>query len=133
MVGQWETVITSKPDGETFRSVQDRKWSKQGEFVISEEINIATKKESHYLVTYDPNAKRYRGVFVDERNAVILLGTWNEEAQTMTWVSAEGAPAKHTATQRFIDKDHVEWSMTVTGPEGQLFVELSAKQSRRTE
>lgn len=131
MVGNWETVITAKPAGETFKTVQDRKWSKEGKFVLSEDMNVETKEESHYLVTYDPNAKRYRGVFVGEKNAVILLGTWNEDSQTMNWVSAEGTPAKHTATHRFIDKDHIEWSMVVTAPDGKVLLDLSAKQTRR--
>ncbi len=49
----------------------------------------------------------------------------------MKWNGTDAAGVKHAGKVRFIDKDHVEWSMVVTGPKGKVVVELSAKQIRR--
>jgi hypothetical protein len=36
----------------------------------------------------------------------------------MKWNGTDAAGVKHAGNVRFIDKDHVEWLMVVTGPEG---------------
>jgi hypothetical protein len=131
-IGDWDSAVTVKATGETSKNVESKRWSKQGEFLISEDENLTTKKESHFLVTYDPNAKVYRACYIDEGNAQVFLGTWDKNTQTMKWISPEGSFARHEGTQKFIDKDHIEWSMVVTGPDGKVFVELSAKQTRRS-
>ena len=130
-IGTWETVFTIKATGEQINSVENRKWSQKGRFVLSEDLNASTGKEAHFLITYDPNVRLYRSCFIEEGNAVVLLGTWDEDTATMKWNSTDAHGTKHAATYRFIDKDHVEWSMAVTGPDGKVLVELSANQERR--
>jgi hypothetical protein len=130
-IGDWQTEIIVKPTGEKFNTTESRKWSREGQFVLSEDLNLSTKKEAHFLLTYDPSAKVYRACYIDEGNAQIFLGTWDKDNETMKWTSPDGASSKHTGTYRFIDKDHVEWSMVVTGPDGKVLVELSAKQIRK--
>jgi hypothetical protein len=130
-IGEWETVVTNKTTGQTFNTVESRRWSRLGEFVLSEDQNLSTKKEAHFLITYDPNAKVYRACFIEEAGAALLLGTWDNKAQMMKWTSPPEVSAKFTGTHRIIDKDHTEWSMKVTGSDGKVFVELSGKQSRR--
>ena len=49
----------------------------------------------------------------------------------MKWNGTDAAGVKHAGNVQFIDKDHVEWSMVVTSPEGKAVVELPAKQTRR--
>jgi hypothetical protein len=129
-IGDWETVVTVKKSGEKFTSIESRKWSREGKFVLSEDQDTSTKKEAHFLFTYDPKGKQYRACFINDEFTVPLLGTWYEKAQTMRWKSSD-VPFKHDAAHRFIDKDHVEWAMTVTSPEGKVVLELSAKQTRR--
>ncbi|MBM4072408.1 MAG: DUF1579 domain-containing protein [Planctomycetes bacterium] len=129
-LGEWETVVTTKGTGEKSTSIQSRKWSREGKFVLSEEQDVSTKKESHFLITYDSKGKQYRACFINDECTVPFLGTWDEKAQTMTWKSSDVA-WKHHGIERFIDKDHVEWTMTFTNPEGKVVLELSAKQTRR--
>jgi hypothetical protein len=81
-------------------------------------------------MTYDAKSKQYRACFINDEFTVPLLGSWDDKAQTMRWRSADIA-FKHDAVHRFVDKDHVEWTMTVTSPEGKVVLELSAKQTRR--
>ena len=130
LIGDWETVVTVKGTGEKSTSVQSRKWSRDGRFVISEELEISAKRESHFLVAYDQKAKQYRACFINEEFTVPLLGTWDENKKTMSWKSAD-VPFKHDGVERFVNKDLVEWTMTVISPEGKVVLELSAKQTRR--
>lgn len=129
-VGNWETVITVKGTGEMITSVESRRWSREGKFVLSENLDLPAKREAHFLVTYDSKAKHYRACFINEEFTVPLLGAWDEGTQTMKWVSSE-VTFKHDLVHRFITKNHVEWTMTVTSPEGKVVLELSAKQTRK--
>lgn len=129
-IGDWETVVTAKGTEEKFTSIESRKWSREGKFVLSENHDISVKKEAHFLITYDPKGKQYRACFINDEFTVPLLGTWDEKTQTMKWRSSDVA-FKHDSVHRFIDKDNVEWTMTVTSPEGKVVLELSAKQTRR--
>ena len=129
-IGVWETAITVKTTGAKFNTVENRKWSKEGKFVLSEDLNLSSKKEAHFLFTFDPNAKLYRSCFIEEGNSVILLGTWDKDTLTMKWHSTDANGIKHAVIYRFIDKDNVEWSMVVTGSDGKALVELDAKQVR---
>jgi hypothetical protein len=130
-IGDWEDAITVKTTGQQYNAVESRKWSPLGEFVLSEDQNLSTKKEAHFLITYDPNAKVYRACFIESASAALFLGTWDNKAQTMKWTSPAEVSVKFTGAHRFIDKDHAEWSITVTGADGTVFVEMSGKQSRR--
>ncbi|HEY7115346.1 MAG TPA: DUF1579 family protein [Tepidisphaeraceae bacterium] len=130
-VGSWRTEVTNKTTGVTFTSTENRKWSRLGEFVLSDDANELTRKESHFLMTYDPNARVYRTCFIEEAAAILMLGTWNEATQTMTWTGADIVGNKLTGTNRFLDKDHNEWSVTLTTPDGKVVVELSGKQTRQ--
>lgn len=130
LIGDWETVVTVKETGQKSTSIQTRKWSRDGKFVLSEELDTSSKRESHFLVTYDPMAKKYRACFMNEGATVPLLGTWDESNKTMTWKSTDVA-FKHEGVHRRVSDDLVEWTMTVTSPEGKVVLDLSAKQSRR--
>jgi len=129
-IGDWETVVTAKGTDEKSTSIESRKWSREGKFVLSEKQDVSTKKEAHFLITYDSKGKQYRACFINDEFTVPLLGTWDEKGKTMKWKSSDVA-FKQDAIHRFIDKDNVEWTMTVTSPEGKVALELSAKQTRR--
>ena len=129
-IGDWESVVTVKGTDEKSRSVQSRKWSREGKFVLSEEMDLSSKTEAHFLITYDSKGKQYRACFINGEATVPILGTWDEKLQTMKWKSPDIA-FKHDGIHRFIDNDHVEWTMNVTSPDGQVVLELSAKQTRR--
>jgi len=130
LIGDWETVVTVKETGAKSTSIQTRKWSRDGKFVLSEELDISANRESHFLVTYDPTAKKYRACFMNEGATVPLLGTWDESNKTMTWKSTDVA-FKHEGVHRRVNEDLVEWTMTVTSPEGKVVLDMSAKQTRR--
>lgn len=129
-IGDWETEIAVKGTNEKSTSFQSRKWSREGTFVLSEERDLSTKKESHFAITYDSQGKHYRACFINENATVPLLGTWDAQSRTMHWKSSD-VSFKHEGANHFIDADHAEWTMTVTSPDGKVVLELSAKQTRR--
>ena len=94
--------------------------------------NVLTRKSSvNYLVAYDSNAKVYRACFFDESIVLALVGTWDKDNQTMKWEGSDpGTGNKSAGNYRFVDKDHVEWSLVINGPDGKVVAELVAKQSR---
>jgi hypothetical protein len=44
------------------------KGSHKGTIVLSEDFNLTTTWEAHFLMTYDPNVKTYRTCYIDESN-----------------------------------------------------------------
>jgi hypothetical protein len=130
-VGDWDDAITNKTTRQKYNAIEYRKWSPLGEFVISQDQNLSTKKEAHFLITYDPDAEVYRACFIEAASAALLLGAWDAKTQTMTWTSPPEVNVKFTGTHRFIDKDHAEWSITVTGQDGTVYAQMSGKQTRR--
>ena len=129
-IGSWESVVTNKTTGEKSNAVEKRRWSEKGRFVLSEDLNLSTKQEAHFLITYDPNGKKYRSCYIDQNGAAIIDGTWDEETDTMEWSGTDFAGNKSAGQTQLIDKDHIEWSMVIKDPAGKVLVELSTKQNR---
>ena len=129
-IGTWESVVTNNTTGEKSNTVEKRRWSKAGSFILSEDMNLSTKQEAHFLITYDPNGKKYRSCYIDQNGAAIINGTWDEDTDTMEWSGIDFAGNKSAGKTRLIDKDHIEWSLVITNPDGKVLVELSTKQQR---
>lgn len=130
-IGTWDCVVTDKATAKESKAVEERKWSRKGTFVLFENFDPATKKESHFLMTYDANAKVYRACYMDDTHTFSLVGTWDPGARTMTWRGKAGDDNRVSGAERFIDKDNLEWSLVFTNPDGTVVAELSGKQTRR--
>ena len=130
-VGNWDTVVTDKSTGKKSKTTGQRKWSRKGHFVLFEEFDTSTKKEQHFLLTYDRAGKVYRACFINESAVQDYVGAWDEESDTMTWKGTDSSGNRHVGVERFIDRDHIEWSMVFTTPEGKVVLEVSAKATRR--
>ena len=75
-IGTWDSVVTNIATGEKAKTVERRKWSRKGKFVLSENFDRSTKREAYFLMTYDPNGGVYRSCYIDEVSAaVVLFGT----------------------------------------------------------
>jgi hypothetical protein len=130
-IGDWDDAIINKTTGQKYDATESRKWSRGGDFVLSDDKNLATKKEAHFLITYDPNAGVYRACFIEEASAALLLGAWDEKAQTMKWTGPPEVSVRYSGSHRFVDKDLAIWSIKVTGQDGTVYAEMSGKQTRR--
>ena len=130
-VGTWDCVVTDKATAKESNSVEERRWSRKGTFVLFENFDLTAKKESHYLMTYDPNAKVYRTCYIDDSITMSLLGTWDARTKTMTWRGKDSNDNRVSGTERFIDEDNLQWSLVGTNPDGKVVGEFSGKQTRR--
>ena len=130
-VGTWDCVVTNKTTSEKTKIVEERRWSRKGTFVLFENFDLTTKKESHFLMTYDPNAKVYRTCYLDASNTVTFLGTWDANTKTMSWRGNDGLGNRVTGADRFTNKENLEWSLVFTNPDGKVVTELAGKQTRR--
>lgn len=129
-VGTWDSVVTNKTADTKSNTVEERKWSRKGTFVLFENFDLTTKKESHYLMTYDPNAKAYRTCYIEDSITISLLGTWDARTKTMTWNGKDSSDNRVSGSERFIDKDNLQWSLVITNPDGKVVAELTGKQTR---
>jgi hypothetical protein len=130
-IGTWDTVLTNKNTGKKSNTIERRKWSRKGHFILSEDFDSSANKEAHFLITYDTKGKLYRGCWINENITSTLLGTWDEENDSMKWDGTDSFGNKLATTHRFITKDRVEWSTVVTNPDGKVVFEADAKQTRR--
>ena len=130
-VGTWDCIVTNEATADKTNLVEERRWSRKGTFVLFENFDLTTKMESHYLMTYDPKAKVYRTCYIDASNTMSLLGTWDAQTKTMSWRGKDGYENRVTGSERFVDKDTLEWSLEFTNPHGNVVAELSGKQTRR--
>lgn len=132
LVGTWDSVITDEITGMRDDYIEQGRWSKKGQFLLFESVEKSSKNEKYFfLVTYDANGKVYRACSIDESSAISYVGTWNGENDTMTWNGTDSSGNKWAATQRFFDKDHSDWSMLSTNPDGKVVSKLSGKMTRR--
>jgi hypothetical protein len=129
-IGTWETIVNIETTGQKYNSIEKRRWSDRGTFLLSEDLNLVTMKESLFLITYDPKGEKYQCCIFDGNTASILHGIWDEKTQTMKWSGVDAAGNKSTGKTLFIDKDHNEWSMVVTDPGGKVLWKGAGKQVR---
>jgi hypothetical protein len=85
------------------------------------------------LLTYDPEARNYPGVMMQGPSRSVITGTWDEKTQTMSFTGSLADGNKLVSTHRFIDKDHAEPAGVITNAAGEVLVELSWKQTKRSD
>ena len=84
-------------------------------------------------ITYDPESTTYPGVMIAGIHRSLVTGTWDEDTKTMHFL-LEGIDQKTTfnGTHRFVRNGYAEASGTIKNAEGEVVVELSFKQTRRS-
>ena len=131
-VGTWESEMSVTPESDpakaqTSKMIRVRKWSPEKNFVVEQ----ATPDAGVWVLTYDPNKKNYRSVFVTPEFTSSLSGTWNDAKKIMTWHGHEDNGNVLKGHHRVIDKDHHEWALYVISGD-KLFVKVTGKHKRRS-
>ncbi len=91
------------------------------------------------MMGYDPQAKKYRSVWVDSMGpwAAESTGTWDEASTTFTWngegTSPEGKKMTLRGVLKYTDDDSRVETIYMPGPDGKEFVhmEMSGKRSTK--
>lgn len=137
-VGTWDLVVTAKPrDGQatTDKTFETRRWSLGDKFVLFENPQSEKPDAPHFhmLVTYDPVKRTYPGVMMVGASRSLVTGTWDQENNTMTFNGNSPEDGiTYVVKIRFIDKDHCESTGTLKNTKGEIFLELTQKQTRRS-
>ncbi len=132
-VGTWDMKVTIKSAGQdavTVDRVSYRSWSKGGRFVLFDDPRQG--EELHLPLTYDPDSQKYRGVMISGVNPGVVTGTWDAGTKTMHFLIENTNKTTYRGTHCFIRPDYAEASGKITNAEGDVLLELSFKQTRRT-
>jgi hypothetical protein len=93
--------------------------------------------EGRGMDSYDAAKKKYVSVWVDSMGTTPMIseGTYDKKTKTMTMTSdypgPDGKPAKYKTVSRFKDKDTIDWTMAIVGPDGKETKMMSILYKRR--
>lgn len=138
-VGTWEEVMTNKPTelmprAERQVSTTKKSWTLGGRHIRMEGTWNPGKNEFLSLLTFDPATKEYRTWYFDSGGGIPrgdMHGTWDERTRTMTWKSTDEFGNKTVGKTRLVDRDHHEWTVVMTDPNGKVLLDLQAKNTRK--
>jgi hypothetical protein len=135
--GAWDATIKAGPDESkgtvTYKMELGGLWLAsdfQGEFG-------GMKFTGRGLDGYDPAKKKYVGVWVDSWSTapLVLEGTYDKEGKVLTMTGEgpgpDGNPMKYKATTEHKDKDTIEWTMFMNGPDGKEAPMMSITYKRK--
>jgi hypothetical protein len=135
-VGTWEDQITIRqsawsPQERTGTGSVVAKWTLDGRFVELRTSSKLDNAHALHLMGHDMNTDTLRQWFFHSHGFNhISIGTWDEKAKTLTWVSEFGTGVKGTGTDRFIDNDNREWHFVIKDGNGDTLFEMSGKSKR---
>ena len=134
-VGTWqgELEITSadgKKTAQTWRNTFA--WALNGRFLKDEGGDLKGTTSFLGLWAYDPGEKRIRSwYFLGPDGMVANLDyVWDEKSKTITGKAELGGGMTIETTDRFIDKDHYDWTTSIKDKDGRLIQGITARQTR---
>lgn len=137
-VGTWDFVGIYTPAGGEkvpFQRVRvsHRKWSTNGTTLHFDEPGSGPDDPGvQSQQSYDSEKKNYTGVVKSALGRGEFTGTWDEETKTMSFIGTyEGGATTFEGSNRFIDADTVETKFVFKKADGELFIDLNSKQTRR--
>jgi hypothetical protein len=141
MIGTWDEVLTNKPTewlpkAERSESVTKKNWALTGEYIKMEGAWKPAKTEFLSLVRYDRESKTYYTWYFDSAGGQprgTIRGTWDNKLRTMTWTGTDESGNKTVGKTKITDRDHHEWTMVTTDPQGKVVLDIMGKNTRRRE
>jgi hypothetical protein len=135
--GTWEAIIKAGPDESKGTVVY--KMELGGLWLTSEfQGDFAGMKfTGRGLDGYDPAKKKYVGVWVDSWSTapLVMEGTYDKDGKVLTMTGEgpgpDGSPMKYKATTEHKDKDTMEWTMLMNGPDGKEAPMMSITYKRK--
>jgi hypothetical protein len=141
MIGTWDEEMTNKetewtPKVEKSKALTKRTWALGGKFMRGEGAWQPAKNDFLHVLSYDPVAKGYRSWYFDSAGTMprtAVTAAWDEKTRTLTWQDTDDARNKIVGTHKIIDKDHTQWTLVTTSPEGKILLDLTGKCRRHKE
>lgn len=141
-VGQWDCQYELKPvpgisEGGVRKGTASGEWILEGRFLRQEWTVEAKGAEPSMsgstLMTYDPMKQSYRiwGFNSTSAGSTTGEGTFDVTTKTLNWTSRDENGVT-TTTKSSFDQDGAEnWSIVVKGGDGQVYADLTGKNTRR--
>lgn len=137
-VGTWNTDVHHKAaawNPKEFKSsgTATYEWTLDGRFLQSRGLANPGKVEDLQIIGYDPEAKEYLMWYFNSQGAANgpVPGTWDPATRTLTWKGELGDGIVSQNPVRFVDKDTIEWRMTIQDKAGKLLVDVQGKLTRK--
>ncbi|MBM3879552.1 MAG: DUF1579 domain-containing protein [Verrucomicrobia bacterium] len=122
--GEWTTTIKS-PEGESNGTLSSK--LECGGLWLSSDFRgefAGQKFQGRGLDGYDPAKQKYVSVWVDSMSTQLMLfeGTYDDAKKTLSMKGdgpgPDGTPAKYRNETRFVDDDHLTFTMYLVGADG---------------
>ncbi len=135
MIGVWDLRMSvHEPVSVELTGVEEFKWVLGGSFLQGLTLERSDGEEHLLMVNYDPEISRYTArIFSTGGKFLQLEGIWNDEDQTMEWAGPSDDDVTVSATWVFHDERTREFSMTLTGKEGEVLYRLTGTATRRAQ
>jgi hypothetical protein len=130
-VGTWDVKVTAKLPGQeptSHNTTETRKLSRGGGVLVFENPE---PPEFHMLISYDPKAEKYIGMWMAGAERGQLTGTWDEKTTSMKFETTGPEGSNSTSTYRFFDRDHSESSAVFRDSAGKVLSEVTWKHTRK--
>jgi hypothetical protein len=135
--GTWDALINSQ--GSESKGVLTSRLGLNGLWLMDQFTGdfSGLKFEGRGATSYDPNKKKYTGIWIDSMtpSPMVLEGTYNAATKTMTMTGMmpmpDGTTAKLTQTTVTKDADTRVFTMSMQDKDGKDFVMLTITYKRR--
>lgn len=136
--GTW-TAVCKMAGGEESKGEMTSKSECGGLWLVSNfEGEFGGQKfQGKGLDTFDAEKKKFISVWVDSMTTtpMILEGTYDEKAKTLTMLGEgkgpDGQPAKHKLVTKYTDKDHQTMEMFLVGADGKDLSMMTIEYTRK--
>ncbi len=139
-LGTWDTELVSKPAAWSPKETKSQgvstfTWTLDGRFLRSVGKSVPPEKaESMQMMTYDPVRKEFYMWFFDSFGTFSeSAGQWDADNQVLTWKAEPDEKLTSINRVQFVDKNTVQWTMTIKDKENKLYLDLRGKMQRRKE
>ncbi len=127
-VGKWQTTYKMSIAGViSDKTVTAEVTAKRilGGRYVQETSEHSDKNSGMFILTYDPEQKRYRGWWFSSTGPTgEYAGEWDEASQTMTMTGVRVEPATISLTHHFEDDDHAKWKLEIKDGSGKTAVHM---------
>ena len=138
MIGTWDAVSTMKPaewtpEGSQSTMKVKRQWILNGRFVMGTLIH-SDGQEGLTIIGFDPNQMVYRSWHFDSNGQfprTLTKGTWNEEAQTLSYVTGPDDGKTTHSSVRFVGRNQEVWEFKVTDAAGKVYFDMDIVATRQ--
>lgn len=136
-VGTWDAAITLKKAAWTPLEIKSSgqtkiQWTLGDNFIENKSNFASIDAESLELVNYDPKDGVYRTWNFSKTTFPRgeTTGNWDTQSKTLTWKSDYGYGYRGKGHWKFTGEDTMNWTFTVTGPTGELLLDMEGTDTR---